>query len=122
MYRYKIQILAITVLALGAVVAYSNSDVMHDNFDTFAELKSSQLIEKGWVPENLPKSSRNIEVTHNIDTNVVDVVVSMEETDKAIFIHQLQESGWQLADGKLLNNAKINIVLVDGKSRVTIKP
>jgi len=40
-------------------------------FPDYEKMQSSGIIERGWVPAYLPKSSKNISEHHNIDTNRV---------------------------------------------------
>lgn len=51
-------------------------------FATYAEAKASGIMEKGWLPEYLPRSATEINETHNIDTNEV----------KASFKYQLGDT------------------------------
>jgi len=39
------------------------------HFKTYEDLRDSGLIDKGWVPEYLPRSATDIEELHDIDTN-----------------------------------------------------
>jgi len=39
------------------------------SFDDMRQLKASGLIEKGWVPEQLPADATDIRVRWNLDTN-----------------------------------------------------
>lgn len=50
-------------------------------FETYDDLLKSGYIEKGWLPDFLPKSSRNILETHNIDTNHVEASFEYTITD-----------------------------------------
>ena len=42
-----------------------------NEFDTYEALKSSGLIDAGWVPRYLPRSAYEIRETHNLGTNGV---------------------------------------------------
>ena len=52
-------------------------------FLDYEELKGSGLIEKGWIPEYLPKSARNIRERHDLDTNHVHVTFEYRPGDTA---------------------------------------
>lgn len=50
-------------------------------FATYDDLKQSGYIEKGWLPYFLPKSSKNIIETHDIDTNTVKALFEYAVSD-----------------------------------------
>ena len=58
----------IGVLALG-VLGIAHFENPSSQFGTYEELSASGLIERGWVPEHLPRSATEIEESHDIDTN-----------------------------------------------------
>lgn len=65
---------ALVALALVGVFALGLFGLAHfenpsSHFETYEELKASGLIERGWVPEQLPRSATAIEESHDIDTN-----------------------------------------------------
>jgi hypothetical protein len=67
-------LIALVVLALIGVFALGVFGVAHfenpsSRFSTYEELKGSGLIERGWVPEFLPRSATDIAESHDVDTN-----------------------------------------------------
>jgi hypothetical protein len=58
----------IGVFALG-VFATAHFENQSSRFSTYDELRASGLIERGWVPEFLPRSATDIEESHDLDTN-----------------------------------------------------
>lgn len=46
------------------------NDTKSISFKNLAE--ASSYIENGWIPNNLPENSKNIYVTYNIDTNIIN--------------------------------------------------
>ena len=65
---------ALLTFALVGVFALGLFGLAHfenpsSHFRTYEELKASGLIERGWVPEQLPRSATAIEESHDIDTN-----------------------------------------------------
>jgi len=61
-------LISLYVLALLFFNYYEQPSSRFSNYD---ELAASGLIERGWVPEYLPKSITNIEEQHDLDTNWV---------------------------------------------------
>lgn len=45
-------------------------DTKNISFKNLTE--ASSYIENGWIPNNLPKNSKNIYVTYNLDTNIIN--------------------------------------------------
>jgi hypothetical protein len=67
-------LIALVVLALVGVLALGFIGIAHfenpsSQFGTYDELRASGLIERGWVPDYLPRSATEIEESHDIDTN-----------------------------------------------------
>jgi len=62
-----ISIISSAILFMGYV------DNINTDFSNYEEMQSSGIIERGWVPAYLPKTSMNISEHHNIDTNKVAV-------------------------------------------------
>lgn len=58
------------------------------------------LIEKGWVPEFVPESSRNIEVTYNNDTNFVSITLLLEGSEIVTYVNKLKENGWHISQNE----------------------
>ena len=50
-------------------------------FNNYTELEASGLIEKGWVPNYIPKSSTNINERHSIDSNNVHMSFKYSAND-----------------------------------------
>jgi hypothetical protein len=58
------------VLATGAfLMAFVEEPRSH--FPTYADLAASELMAKGWLPEFLPKTVRDISESHSLDSNRV---------------------------------------------------
>jgi hypothetical protein len=74
---------AIGVLAVG-VFALAFLDRSAQSFDTYAELEASGLIERGWVSPYLPRSARDIDESHDIDTNVAWVSFEYSPGDTSL--------------------------------------
>jgi hypothetical protein len=44
-------------------------DVVRDRYATLADARADGLFERGWLPDVLPSSARDIEVNNNLDLN-----------------------------------------------------
>ncbi|WP_353310300.1 hypothetical protein [Candidatus Albibeggiatoa sp. nov. NOAA] len=42
---------------------------MKSSYSTYSEVVASGIIQRGWIPEFLPKSAYNIDVKYNLDNN-----------------------------------------------------
>ena len=62
----------VTLLVVAAwLLGYSEKSASH--FETYQQLKESELIDKGWVPRIIPKSSYDIHERHRVDVGRVNV-------------------------------------------------
>lgn len=52
-----------------------------NKFATYEDLEKSDLIQKGWLPDFLPKTSKNISERHNLDTNTVEASFEFNPSD-----------------------------------------
>lgn len=50
------------------------------NYPTYKDALEDGAIEKGWIPEFLPKSSTNIYEKHDVDANQIAVMFSSQDT------------------------------------------
>lgn len=72
----KTAALTITIFTLISFLLFiylTNSETRTLNFSNYDEMVNSGIIEAGWVPSYLPKSSVEIFEQHNIDSNRVDI-------------------------------------------------
>ncbi|WP_299138805.1 hypothetical protein [uncultured Vibrio sp.] len=53
--------------ALMVLVGYS--DQVTSEYATYAEAKSDNLFDRGWLPDILPESTTSIEVSNDLDNN-----------------------------------------------------
>jgi len=63
----------VAALLVGAVWLIEYSEIFESHFETYQQLKESELIDKGWVPSVIPKSSYDIHETHKVDVGRVNV-------------------------------------------------
>ncbi len=61
-------LLTLTLLML-IVIFMSRSEIKNTLYANYEEAKKAGAFERGWLPEYLPKSAKNIHEAHNLDTN-----------------------------------------------------
>ncbi|MCG9544065.1 hypothetical protein L1D37_09820 [Vibrio sp. Isolate33] len=57
------------LLASALMVLVGCSDQVTSEYATYAEAKSDNLFDRGWLPDILPESTTSIEVTNDLDNN-----------------------------------------------------
>lgn len=63
----------VVALLFGAIWLIGYSETSESHFETYQQLKESELINKGWVPIFIPKSAYDIDETHTVDVGRVNV-------------------------------------------------
>ncbi len=69
------------VILLGTIVAvfvggkwlFEYLETSESSFDTYQQLRESELIGKGWVPNFIPRSAHDIHERHKVDVGRVNV-------------------------------------------------
>ena len=80
--RTLIAVVAIVLLLVGGSLwLLERSENPRFSFATFSEMEAAGLIAAGWLPEFLPRSAKQIEETHNIDTNEVSATFTYDIGD-----------------------------------------
>jgi len=79
---------------LGLTVLAGCSEQKNNEFESYAELKHSELIGKGWVPKFIPKSAYDIKESHRVDQPYINVEFSFQQGD----ISGIQENCSKLND------------------------
>lgn len=79
----------ISVILLIMVIAGCMSDVVSDTYATYEDAKADNLFNRGWLPEFIPKSSKNIIVKNNLDLNTSIGEFTIDPKDSKGFIAQL---------------------------------
>jgi len=74
-------LIAALVVLLGAVWFVEYSETSESQFQTYRELKESELISKWWVPAFIPKSAHDIHERHRVDASDVNVVFRYQPGD-----------------------------------------
>lgn len=79
----KLKILLNLLFLLGC------NDSMDSYYSNYNEVKSDNAIGRGWVPEEIPKSSFEIKEWHNVDTNIGCGSFKFAKIDIEIFLEKL---------------------------------
>jgi len=73
MKNIALTITTILSVVLSVFLFLNYLDNIRNEYTDYEKMQSSGIIERGWVPAYLPKSSKNISEHHNIDTNSVRI-------------------------------------------------
>ncbi|MEZ8202901.1 hypothetical protein ACED47_02340 [Vibrio splendidus] len=85
----KINVL-FSVLFSALVLMSGCSDVVSDEYSTYAQAKQERLFDRGWLPDILPKSTVKIEVNNDLDANTSEGSFIINESALSEFIGKLQ--------------------------------
>ncbi len=72
---------SVAALLVGAVWLMEYSETFESHFETYQQLKESELINKGWVPNIIPKSAYDIHERHKVDVGRVNVSFRFQPDD-----------------------------------------
>ena len=84
----SIIVLSVLVMLVGVVWYFDSTERQESHFSTYEELTRSGLIQKGWVPDFIPRSAYNINENHRVDVPRVNVKFRFALGDTA----QIEES------------------------------
>ena len=74
----KFLFITIVILIIFISLRFLFNDTKNISFKNLAE--ASSYIGNGWIPNNLPENSKNIYVTYNIDTNIINGEFELNNT------------------------------------------
>ncbi|OUD76430.1 hypothetical protein XM73_c20884 [Vibrio vulnificus] len=66
------------------------SDIVQSHYDNDQQAQADQLFERGWLPDVLPVSTTQIEVTNDLDNNTSQGSFLIAEKEMGQFLSQLQ--------------------------------
>ena len=99
----KINVL-LSVLFSALVSMSGCSDVVRDEYSTYAQAKQERLFDRGWLPDILPKSTVKIEVNNDLDVNTSEGSFVISEPALSEFIGKLKltesTNQFQFVDGE----------------------
>ncbi|WP_114635404.1 hypothetical protein [Vibrio splendidus] len=87
----KINVLLPTLFSILALMS-GCSDVVSDEYSTYAQAKEERLFDRGWLPDILPKSTSNIEVNNDLDANTSEGSFIINEPALSEFIAKLESN------------------------------
>ncbi|MEZ9743830.1 hypothetical protein AB4320_03955 [Vibrio splendidus] len=80
------------------------SDVVSDEYSTYAQAKQERLFDRGWLPDILPQSTVKIEVNNDLDANTSEGSFIINEPALSEFIGKLKPTEstnqFQFVDGE----------------------
>jgi hypothetical protein len=71
------------------------------NYSTRADANAESLFARGWLPEIIPPSSRNISMRNELDLNISNGEFSFEQSDHDAFVTQLERESSRDEGGSL---------------------
>ncbi|KPL94730.1 hypothetical protein F0235_04455 [Vibrio splendidus] len=99
----KINVL-FSVLFSALVLMSGCSDVVSDEYSTYAQAKQERFFDRGWLPDILPKSTVKIEVNNDLDANTSEGNFVISEPALSEFIGKLKltesTNQFQFVDGE----------------------
>jgi len=81
------------VVVATAFVSLSSCDVVTSRYATLDDARKDRLFERGWLPDILPASSRDIRVSNDLDVNHSEGEFSFDLADFAVFAARLRSRG-----------------------------
>ncbi|MGR2994874.1 hypothetical protein ABMY12_06790 [Vibrio vulnificus] len=66
------------------------SDIVQSHYDNYQQAQADQLFERGWLPDVLPVSTTQIEVTNDLDNNTSQGSFLIADKEMGQFLSQLQ--------------------------------
>lgn len=82
------KILILVLLPLVIIACSETQDTFYKNLD---DAKKHSAIEKGWIPNILPRSSYEIYEWHDLDTNIVRLKFKFDKRDINELVAQIEE-------------------------------
>ncbi len=85
----KINVLLPVLFSILALMS-GCSDVVSDEYSTYAQAKEERLFDRGWLPDILPKSTVTIKVSNDLDANTSKGRFIINEPALSEFIAKLK--------------------------------
>src|SRR5438034_5752417 len=81
------------LLAAAAILALSSCEKVTERYATLDDARRDRLFERGWLPDVLPPSARDIRVSSDLDVNTSEGEFFFDPADFADFAARLQATG-----------------------------
>ena len=82
-----------SVVAAVALLSLSSCDVVTSSYATLDDARKDRLFERGWLPDVLPASARDIRVSNDLDVNHSKGGFSFDPADFSAFAARLRATG-----------------------------
>lgn len=82
-----------SLLAGVVLLSLGSCDRASSSYATLADARKDRLFERGWLPDILPASTRQIRISNDLDTNHSEGEFSFDPSDFASFATQLKHVG-----------------------------
>lgn len=87
------------VLTLAVMLIVGCGDSVSSSYATRAEAEADQLFERGWLPEIIPVSSKEIVMTNDLDHNISNGEFRFDAVDYDEFVGHLKRVPEKDKDG-----------------------
>jgi hypothetical protein len=78
------------IILAAALLSVSSCDVVTTRYATLDDARRDRLFERGWLPDILPASARDIHVSSDLDVNRSQGEFSFDPADFASFTSRLR--------------------------------
>jgi hypothetical protein len=75
------RLLSLVAMAMFISALVGCGEYKSNNFASYSDVRESGLIERGWIPEFIPKSAYDIKEQHRVDVASIDVELMFEPGD-----------------------------------------
>jgi hypothetical protein len=82
-----------SLIAAALVLSLSACDRVSSSYPALADARKDRLFERGWLPDILPASSRDIRVASDLDLNRSEGEFFFDPSDFAAFVARLRATG-----------------------------
>ena len=83
--RLTILILCLGIMAIFAWLEFNQLDIQESSCATAALAREAGAVARGWLPEFLPPSARDIRERHDLDTNAVILRFSFDPAESGFW-------------------------------------
>lgn len=82
-------VIALIAIWFGLLLLTADMDVVTTHYARLEEARADNLFARGWLPDILPESSRDITTNNNVSFNTSDGEFHFQESDYPAFVSQL---------------------------------
>jgi len=89
------------ILSTGVMLLAGCDDSVSSSYSTREEAEADRLFDRGWLPEIIPPSSREITMTNDLDLNLSKGAFRFDASDHGDFVEYLTRTPANDEDGFL---------------------